>query len=89
MERFRQKINCYYYLIQGIKNIFKSHSFNQSDGRQFAPLHWLYAVKQDGRNKVRLVIEGHETDAEDYNTFASNVRMEYVGLKLFLTIFWR
>ena len=64
--------------------------FSSEEGWKFAPLHWLYAVKHDGRHKARLVIGGNVTDSEGYNTFASTIHMEHVRLQVFLTaFFWR
>ena len=72
--------------------VFKVHhnrtQFPTKEGWQFAPLHWVYAVKHDGRHKARLVIGGHVTDAEGYNTFASTICMEHVRLQVFLTSFF-
>ena len=58
-----------------IKIYPKIHSFNPANGWQFAPLHWVYAVKHNGQHKPRLVICGHVTDTEGYNTFASTVQI--------------
>ena len=33
-------------------------------------------------------IGGHVTDAECYNTFITTIRMEYVSLQVFLTVFF-
>lgn len=48
----------------------------------------MYVVNHDGRHKSRLVIEGHVTDAEGYNTFASTILLEHVRLQVFLTAFF-
>ena len=59
--------------------VFKIHQnrpqFSSEERWQFAPLHWMYAVKHDGKHKARLVIGVHVTDAEGYNTFASTIHM--------------
>ena len=48
--------------------VFKIHKnrphFPTEEGWQFAPLHWVYAIKHNGRHKARIVIGGHVTDAE-------------------------
>ena len=72
--------------------LFKIHQerpqFSTEEGWKFAPLHWVCAVKQDGRHKAGLVIGGHVTDAEGYNTFSSKVRMEHVRLQVFLAAYF-
>ena len=39
--------------------IHKDKILTRKDGWQYAPLHWVFAVKHDLRHKARLVIEGH------------------------------
>ena len=41
---------------------------------QYAPLRLIFAVKQDGRRKARLVAGGHVIDASDVPTYASVVQ---------------
>ena len=59
-------------------------NFQRDEGWQYAPLHWVFAVKHDHRHKARLVIGGHVTDAEDFDRYASTVRLEHVRLQIFL-----
>ena len=72
--------------------VFKVHQnhpqFPTKEGWQFAPLHWVYAVKYYGRHKERLVIGVHVTDAEGYNTFYYTIRMGHVRLQVFLIAFF-
>ena len=72
--------------------VFKIHQerpqFPTEYGWQFAPLHWVYAVKHDGRHKARLVIGGYVTDADGYSTFASTVGMEHIRLQVFLAAYF-
>ena len=72
--------------------VFKIHQerpqFSTDDGWQFAPLHWVYAIKHDGRHKAQLVIGGHVKNSEGYNTFSSTVRMEHVRLQVFLAAYF-
>ena len=49
-----------------IKRRFNPNTlFPKSEGWQFAPLHWVFAVKHGGRHKARLVIGGHVKDASE------------------------
>ena len=73
-------------------DVFKIHQertqFSTEDGWQFAPLHWVYAIKNYGRHKSRLVIGGHVIDEEGYKNFASTVRMEHLRLQVFLAAYF-
>ena len=57
--------------------------FSKSEGWQFAPLHWVFAVKHGGRHKARLLIGGHVTDASEMETYAATFRTEDVRLQFF------
>ena len=43
------------------------------DGWQKAPLNMIFTIKGDGRRKARLVLGGHRTTADDYDTYADTV----------------
>ena len=55
-------------------------------GWQRAPLRMIFAVKNDGRRKARLVLGGHMTEAEEYDTYADTVNTPNVRLLLLLGI---
>ena len=44
----------------------KSHTFDK-DVWQYAPLHWVFAVKHYLGHKTILVMGGHVTDASNYH----------------------
>ena len=58
---------------------------SRSKGWQYAPLHWVFAVKNDLRHKARLVIGGHVTNTDDLDKYAATTSLDGVELKLFLT----
>ena len=58
---------------------------SRSNGWQYAPLHWVFAVKNDLRHKARLVIGGHVTNADDLDKYATTTSLDGVKLQLFLT----
>ena len=62
--------------------------FLSKEGRELVPIHWVYTVKHDGQHKAILVIGGHVTNPEGYNTFSSTIRMEHVRLQVFITVFF-
>ena len=62
----------------------RGYKFKTEEGWQFAPLHWVFAVKHDGRHKARLVMGGHVTEAENKDRYASTVRLEHIRLQIFL-----
>ena len=61
-----------------------STDFTKENGWQFAKLIWTFAVKHDGRHKARLFIGGHNTIADEFDTYASTVRPENFRLQLYL-----
>ena len=56
-----------------------------SKGWQYAPLHWVFAVKNDLRHKARLVIGGHVTNADELDKCAATTSLDGVKLQLYLT----
>ena len=46
----------------------------------------LFSVKPDGRRKVRMVLGGHMTNAEDYMTHAATVQTANVKLLFHLAV---
>ena len=63
-------------------NVFelKRIGFEFASDWQYAPLHWVFAVKHDLRHKARLVIGGHVTDASGYDRYAATIRTETIRL---------
>ena len=51
-------------------------------GWQFAPLHWVFAIKHDLRHKGRLVIGGHVTNADDLDKYAATTSLDGVKLQM-------
>ena len=58
---------------------------SRSKGWQYAPLHWVFVIKNDLRHKARLVIGGHVTNADELDKYAATTSLDGVKLQLYLT----
>ena len=58
---------------------------SRSKGWQYAPLHWVFAIKNDLHHKSRRVIGRHITNADDLDKYAASTSLDAVKLQLFLT----
>ena len=56
-----------------------------SKGWQCAPLHWVFAVKNDLRHKAHLAISEHVTNANELDKYAATASLDDVTLQLYLT----
>ena len=56
-----------------------------SKGWQYAPLHWVFAIKNDLRHTARSVISGHVTTADELDKYATTTCLDGVKLQLYLT----
>ena len=65
--------------------IHKGKTLLCSEGWQFSPLHWVFAVETDLRHKARMVMGGHVTNADDMDKYAATTSMNGVKLQLYLT----
>ena len=54
-------------------------------GWQYTPLHWVFVIKNDLHHKVRLVIGGHVTNADELDKYAATTSLDGVKLQLYLT----
>ena len=67
------------------KKLSEGTILQRQDGWQYAPLHWVFAVKHDLRHKARLVMGGHVTTADELDKYAATTSLDGVKLQLFLT----
>ena len=65
--------------------IHKGKVLKREEDWQFAPLHWVFAVKNGLRHKARMVMGGHVTNADDLDKYAATTSMNGVKLQLYLT----
>ena len=61
-------------------------NLSRSKGWQYAPLHWVFAIKNDLRHKSRLVIGGHVTTVDELDKYAATTSLDGVKLQLYLTV---
>ena len=58
---------------------------SHSKGWQYAPLHWIFAVKNELHHKAQLVIGGHVTNADDLDKYATTTSLDGAKLQLCVT----
>ena len=56
-----------------------------SKGWQYAPLHWVFAIKNDLRHKSCLIVGGHVTKVDEPDKYAATTSLDGVKLQLYLT----
>lgn len=68
------------------KQVDRSKNFSRAKGWQFAPLHWVFAIKHNLRHRGRLVIGGHVANADALDKYAATTSLDGVKLQMYITV---